>query len=240
MVQDYTMKKPQLINDFIYHIFNRGVEKRKTFLEKGDFVRFIRDLYEFNDEDAVINLSYHFNPKTIEVEPRYIKKEQKKRKLLVDILAFVLMPNHFHLILRQLKENGISRFMQKLGTGYTMYFNKKNDRVGSLFQGRYKAVMVKEEPHFIFLPSYIHLNPIKLYRGSTSINSMLRFLEDYKWSSLPDYLGKKNFPSVTSRDFFSDYFGGKGAYHSEIKDLLKGKMKRYLPVIDEVKLDADF
>ena len=74
MVQDYTMKKPQLINDFIYHIFNRGVEKRKTFLEKGDFVRFIRDLYEFNDEDAVINLSYHFNPKTIEVEPRYIKK----------------------------------------------------------------------------------------------------------------------------------------------------------------------
>ncbi|MEK7095926.1 MAG: transposase, partial [Patescibacteria group bacterium] len=130
------MQKPQFAQDQIYHIFNRGVEKRDIFVGEKDYFRFVHDLYEFNDEDRVYNSLYFFKrePKSIEVQPQYVKKE---RKLLVDILAFVLMPNHFHLILRQRVENGIVKFLQKIGTGYTMYFNKKYERVGSLFQGRF-------------------------------------------------------------------------------------------------------
>jgi putative transposase len=124
------------------------------------------------------------------------------------------MPNHFHLLLRQKKEKGISRFMQKVGTGYSMYFNKKHERVGGLFQGKFKAVHINEEAHFLHLPHYIHTNPLKLnYRGRTSVD----FLSDYKWSSFPDYIGIKNLPSVTSRGFLLDVFGGEEGYlrHTE-------------------------
>ena len=161
--------KPQFTENHVYHIYNRGVEKRNIFLNDRDYLRLIHDLYEFNDENQALNVGYFINSKSIEVEPQYLKKEKKKRKLLVEILAFTLMSNHFHLILQQKKEGSIVKFMQKLGTGYTMYFNKKYKRVGGLFQGRYKAVLLENDTHFIHLPFYIHTNPLKIYRGSTSI-----------------------------------------------------------------------
>ena len=210
------MQRPQFVEDQIYHIFNRGVEKRKIFMDEKDRFRFVHDLYEFNDENRVYNSLYLLkrNPKYIKVQPQYIKKE---RTLLVDILAFVLMPNHFHLILKQKIDNGITKFLQKIGTGYTMYFNKKYERVGSLFQGRFKAVMVLKRAHFIHLPFYLHFNPLELapvYRGSTSIDKM-NFLEKYRWSSFPDYIGIKNFPSITSRDDLLEFFGDTKGYRKE-------------------------
>ena len=216
-------------------------------MDEKDRLRFIHDLYEFNDDDPVSNALYRFNSKYMEVEPPYIiqykKSEHKIRKLLVEILAFVLMPNHFHLLLRQKMENGIIRFMQKLGTGYTMYFNQKYERVGGLFQGRYKAVLVKRESHFIYLPTYIHTNPLKIYRGSTSINKVMNFLQSYRWSSFPDYIGHKNFPSLTSRDFLLEYFGGEKRLWDETKDIVADLLKNKLtdfPGIEEVRLDKDF
>lgn len=232
------MRKPQLVEDQFYHIYNRGVEKRDVFLDQQDHLRFIHDLYEFNDEEPVRNVIYHFNPKSMEVQPHYIQKEWKPRVLLVDILAFVLMPNHFHLLIRQKRPRGIMRFMQKLGTGYTMYFNQKYERVGGLFQGRYKAALVHDDAHFTYLPSYIHLNPIKIYRGSTSINQKLKFLYDYRWSSFPDYIGRRNFPSVTSRQFFLKFFGGEKEYAYEVRDLLK--CRDPFESVSDVVLDDDF
>src|SRR3989344_6026710 len=123
------MKKPQFTTDAFYHIYNRGVEKRKIFLDKDDHFRFIHDLFEFNDEAYALNIYYKLPSLTsYEVQPR----KMSKRKLLVEIIAFCLMPNHFHLLLRQNADSGIVRFMQKLGTGYTMYFNQKYQRVGGL------------------------------------------------------------------------------------------------------------
>src|SRR3989344_2900195 len=119
------MHKQQFAGDKIYHIYNRGVEKRKIFLNDKDYFRFIHNLFEFNDENPVINTDYYFDSF---MTKQNSSNKKRVRKLLVDILAFVLMPNHFHLLLRQRKENGIVRFMQKLGTGYAMYFNKKKDR----------------------------------------------------------------------------------------------------------------
>lgn len=240
------MKKPQFVEDQIYHIYNRGIEKRETFLENKDYFRFIHDMFEFNDENPVINNFNHLKKvkdnsnsiEVIEVEPRY----HKPRKLLVEIMAFVLMPNHFHFLLKQKQENGIIKFMQKLGTGYTMYFNKKNERVGSLFQGRFKAVLVEKESHFIYLPSYIHLNPLDLdYRGSTSIELQLKdkleFLENYRWSSYPDYIGQKNFPSITSRNQYLEFFGGQEGYKNEIKRLLKEDKESKLEEIEELTFE---
>ena len=219
------MKKPQFVENEIYHIYNRGVEKRNIFTEDKDYFRFIHDLFEFNDENPVLNMTYYFNPKTMEVEPQYLKKERKPRKLLVEILAFCLMPNHFHLLLRQTRKNGIIKFMQKLGTGYTMYFNKKNGRVGGLFQGRFKAVIVKDEEHFIHLPFYIHTNPI--YGGSTSID-----LKKYRWSSYLDYIGKRNFPSITSRKFLLEFFGGEKEYEKATKQWIKEREENLKKIRD--------
>jgi putative transposase len=229
------MKKPHFADGEIYHVYNRGVEKREIYLDEKDFFRFVHCLYEFNDERPVTNTHYFFNPKTMVVDSRPLKTYQQPRELLVDILVFTLMPNHFHLMLRQRKEKGIVKFMQKLGTGYSMYFNKRYERVGSLFQGRFKAAHVNVESHFIHLPHYIHTNPLSLeYRGSTSIE----FLSTYRWSSFPDYIGKKNFPSITHRDFLLDIFGGENAYKSYTQERLYNQEdQNYLNAVDGLILE---
>ncbi|MBI5420924.1 MAG: transposase [Parcubacteria group bacterium] len=160
------MQKPQFVENEIYHIYNRGVEKRDVFMEDKDYFRFIHDLFEFNDTEVSFNLTFYFNSKTMYSEPQYLKDKKNPRKLLVEILAFCLMPNHFHLLLKQKKENGIVRFMQKLGTGYTKYFNEKNNRVGPLFQGAFRALLIKTDAHMLHLPFYIHANPLTLNYGS--------------------------------------------------------------------------
>jgi len=212
------MRKPVFVENEVYHIFNRGVDKRAVFMDDGDYLRFLHQLYELNDEDAVVNVKYYFNPETETVESRPIYKVLKPRRLLVDILVFTLMPNHYHLMLRQKAEHGITRFMHKLGTGYTLYFNKKNKRTGSLFQGRFKAVHITSSEHLIFLPHYIHTNPLKLnYGGSTSID----FLQRYRWSSFPDYIGIDNFPAISERQYLLEIFGGESKYRLHTDYYLK-------------------
>jgi len=225
--------KPQFTEDKVYHIYNRGVEKRQIFMEDKDYFRFIHDLFEFNDERAVLNTNYYFNPQTMEVELRYFKKEVEPRKLLVEILVFVLMQNHFHLLVKQRIDNGVVKFMQKMGTGYTNYFNKKYERVGSLFQGRFKAVMIDEDAHFLHIPHYLHSNPLN-YGSSTSIVGQIEFLENYRWSSFPDYVGKKNFPSLTQRKFLLDFFGGEEQYKRKTIEWLKERQQNSEKIKDFV------
>ena len=117
--------------------------------------------------------------------------------------------------------------MQKFGTGYTMYFNKKQERTGSLFQGSYKAVPVSREVHFIHLPYYIHFNPLDLIMPEwreekiKNYQKAIKFLEAYRWSSHLDYIGKKNFPSVTQREFLLKIFSGSENYREKVKNWLK-------------------
>ena len=205
------MKKPNFISGNIYHIYNRGVEKRDIFMEDLDYFRFIHDLFVFNNIDAVLPM---------EIQP-------PKRKLMVEILAFALMPNHFHLLIRQKEKEGIVKFMQKLGTGYTMYFNQKYERVGSLFQGRFKAVAVLKEKHLLYLPFYTHLNCLDLIEPDwrngkiENLKKAIKFLESYRWSSYLDYIGKKNFPSVTQRQFLLKCFGEEKEYKKSTVEWLK-------------------
>jgi len=192
----------------IYHVYNRGVEKRRIFEEEADYGRLIRCLFELNDENPVQKLYIPLRLKSQEIpEAKLPELTRKPRKLLVEILAFCFMPNHYHFLLREKQEHGISTFMHKLGTGYTNFFNQKYERVGSLFQGPYKIIHITDNTHFLHLPHYIHLNPLDLIlpewrNGSVKdLEAAFKFLESYRWSSLLDYLGKKNFPSITQRGF---------------------------------------
>ncbi len=207
----------------IYHVLSRGVDKRKIFLDDKDYFRFIHNLFEFNDEAPAANNFFKFN----DIVSRYNEKKKQPRKLLVDILAFCLISNHYHLMLASRAENGISRFMRKLNIGYAKYFNEKNKRTGALFEGRFKSIRLESQAHFIHLPYYIHLNPLdafspewrdgdlKDYRGS------IKFLSSYRWSSHPDYLGEKNFPSITNREFLFEIFGGEKGYKKKLEGYLK-------------------
>ncbi|NCO44468.1 hypothetical protein GW888_00105 [Candidatus Wolfebacteria bacterium] len=210
----------------IYHIYNRGIEQRNIFLDDDDRLRFIHDLFEFNDENPTINLAYHFGQKQSK-EVGLPKIERVPRKLLIDLLIFCLMPNHFHLMIKQQKEGGITAFMRKLGTGYTNYFNKKYNRVGHLLQGKYKIVHANQESHFIHLPYYIHLNPLDAdfpewrERKIKNYKKAMKFIENYRWSSFQDYIGIKNFPSVTQREFLLKFFEGPAQYKKDVANWLK-------------------
>lgn len=224
-----SIKRPQLANDEIYHIVMRGVDGRIIFLEETDYLHFLHDLYEFNDEDVVssefrrtiknsINLTG-----TLPAKLSLVNREIKKRKLLVEILAFCLMPNHFHLLLRQLKDNGISNFMRKLG-GYATYINKKYKRQGHLYQGRFKAIHVENDDQSKNVFVYIHTNPLSLIEpnwkggGIKESEKAIKFLEEYKWSSYLDYIDIKNYPSLINRDFFTDVFINKENCYNCVKD----------------------
>ena len=209
----------------IYHILNRGVDKRVIFLDNQDRARFIHDLYEFNDIENVTNTYRDFKMCDVGRHTLGIKGREKKR--LVDIYLFCIMDNHYHLLLSPLVENGVSLFVKKLNGGYAKYFNEKYERSGALFQGKYKKVIVKSNAHFMYLPYYIHFNPLDMdtpewrEKKIKNISKAINFLDTYRWSSHLDYCGKKNFSSVIQKDFLLSVFGGERNYEKNIKEWLK-------------------
>lgn len=210
----------------IYHVLNRGVDKRKIFSDEQDYLRFVHDLFEFNDDKIIGTTSNNFKifNKNNDIVSRNIRKP---RKLLVNIHAFCIMPNHYHLLLSPNIENGISKFLKKLDMGYAKYFNIKYKRRGALFEGRYKSILISKSNHFLNLPYYIHLNPLDLKfsewreRKLENHDKAIKYLKNYKWSSHLDYLGIKNFPSVTDRKLLLDIFGGENKYEQSIDNWLK-------------------
>ena len=219
------VRKITFEEDGIYHVYNRGVEKRTIFLDNRDYFRAIHDLYEFNDERPA-TLLYYKKPFLESYETRS-HRTAWERKPIVEILAFVLMPNHYHLLLRQLKDGGVTEFMQRFGVGYAMYFNQRYQRTGRLFEAPFKAVRIEREAHFLHLPFYIHANPLDLKfpewreRRLRKPHSALQYLKSYRWSSFPDYVGIKNFPSVTTRSFLTQVFGTPKSFGEMTLSLLK-------------------
>lgn len=224
-----SLRKDNLVSGEIYHIYNRGVDKRDIFMDDEDHFRFIHDLYEFNDKNPAIILNNYLNKKICSqsLEVGLPKIQRKAREMLVEILAFCLMDNHFHLLVRQKTDNGITEFMRKIGTGYTNYINKKYDRNGALFQGKFKSVHVEKDAHLMYLPIYIHFNPLdyefKEWRQGKikDTKKALEFLANYRWSSYQDYIGQKNFSSVISKDFILNRLGSEEKYKKEVTNWLK-------------------
>ncbi len=219
----------------LYHIVSRGVDKRKIFLSDEDYFRAIHDLFEFNDEHPLRNSTYHFknNPilglrKTEEASSVLRRPDiQVPRKLLVDLHAFALMPNHYHFLMTPRSEGTITIFMKRFNMGYAKYFNERYKRTGALFEGRYRRVAVIEQAHFVHVPYYIHCNPLDMEfyswrdRTLTDPKAAMGFLDGYRWSSHMDYMGQSNFPSVTQRNFLLSAFGGTEGYRKSMDEWLK-------------------
>ena len=216
--------RPVLVTDEIYHVYNRGVDKRTVFMSNREYLRAMHDLYDFNDLASSTNHGFMLKIGGLDKAPI----ATKRREPIVEIMAVALMPNHYHLLLRQLVDGGISLFMKKFGGGYTNYFNILYERSGALFQGKFKAVHVNSDSQLYHIPNYIHLNPVELwYPGwktdglsPQQVRDVLTKLEKYRWSSYPDYIGLRNYPSVTNRDFISALYGGEAGYKRTIEEWL--------------------
>lgn len=162
-----------LVNGEYYHIFNRGSEKRDIFSQTRDYKRFRKTMYFYQFLGPKPSFSKFSKSDLNSFSPDNNKK-------LVEILCFCLMPNHFHFLVKQLKDSGISTFISQLSNSYTKYFNTKYNRVGPLLQGAFKAVRIQTEEHLIHVSRYIHLNPI--------VSGLVKKLNVYPWSSYPEYI----------------------------------------------------
>ena len=195
-------RKTPFVSGEHYHIYSRGVEKRKIFLNTKDYDRFIALLYIMKQDLSFRMDNFLQAHKNNLVE---IFKEQRE-KTLVSILGYCLMPNHFHLILYEHTENGITKFMGKLLTAYSMYFNTKYERSGPLFTHPFRSEHIDNESQYMYIFSYIHLNPISIIEknwkeeGVKNKKETEEFLQNYKYSSYLDFL-EKNRPELDIIDF---------------------------------------
>ena len=159
-----------------YHVYNRGNRKEQIFLYDRDYERFLEKVLEY------------------------------KKKFQINILAFCLMPNHFHFLIQQLVQNSISQFFSNLCNSHSRYFNTKYETVGSLFQGRFKDKKVERDEYLVHLSRYIHLNPLELFKFTG--NEAIKWLLSYRWFSLPYYLsGISN--EIVDPLFILNYFSKK-------------------------------
>ena len=186
-----------------YHAYSRGNNKSKIFLTDADKKRFIRLLFLCNSTKTVVFKEFERMP----------LRAIKRGETLVEIGAYCLMSNHFHLLLREKKENGISLFMAKLLTAFSMYFNKRHRRTGALFEGRFLATHVDSDEYLKYLFSYIHLNPVKIIdpdwknNGISDMKKTKQYLNAYFYSSYDDYMGKEREEKIIlNRDVFPEYF----------------------------------
>ena len=203
------MRKVKFVTGEYYHIYNRGVDRRDIFLDGGDYGRFLTNLVEFNNDSTHDQRVYIKNrtertertelssdaselssvsdsrslSDTSELSSRYRELSSVIASLpnLVSIVDYCLNPNHFHLLLQQSVDKGIEKFMHKLGSGYTNFFNLKYERSGSLFEGPFKAVKIDSEEHLLWVSAYVN--------GNAQIHGLVDDAEKYQWCSYHEYLG---------------------------------------------------
>ena len=204
-----------------YHIYNRGAHKRATFTNDEDYNRFLILLLASNSKR-----SFELRHLLKKHEGQHLDKifEEFFDQDLVDVLAYCLMPNHFHLVLRQKSENGIEKFIQKLCTAYSMYFNTKYEHSGVLFQGRYQSVHIDNEAYYRYIFAYLHLNPIELLQsdwkevGIKNSSRTRKFLSTYRYSSYIDYSNiVRRERTILAKDDIPDFL----KQQNDLEDLLK-------------------
>lgn len=194
----------QFVKNGYYHLYNRGVEKRNIFLDEQDYAVFLGYLKQYLDITLRLGLGSDPHPLSSEI----------------DLLTFCLMPNHFHLLVKQNSVDGITKLIRAVCTNYVMYFNRKYERVGTLFQGKYKAVLVDTDEYLLHLSRYIHPNP---YPGSDP--------KYYKYSSYDYYLGLKNASWVKPQEILA-FFKADGKINP-------GKYLSYKNFIEDYQAESE-
>lgn len=199
-----------LVTGHYYHIYNRGVARQPTFFTKRDYERMLLTFRFYRLQKPPLKLSY-FLALPFEERNTWIEQHERSLRKLVEIACFVLMPNHFHMLVKQISEGGITTFLRHASNSYTKYINTKHHRPGPLFQGEFKAVRIETNDQLLHVSRYIHLNPF----ASSIIEKKDLFA--YPWSSLPSYLGTSSIPYL-SPNVILDQFSSKQPYKSFIAD----------------------
>lgn len=216
-------RKDPFVTGEYYHIYNRGIDKRVIFKSYKDYERFIMLLFVSNTRAESFRLDNLINQQHKTFDEILVLD---KGKPLVSIGAWCLMTNHFHLLLRQEVDGGITKFMRKLGVGYSMFFNIKYQRTGALFGGLFKSKLIGVNDNYMRqLFGYIHINPleIKFPDWKEQINKpsveMRKFLELYRYSSYPDYAGNDRVEkNIIKIENFPDYFEDSKSFEDFVKN----------------------
>ncbi|MBL7085125.1 MAG: transposase [Candidatus Omnitrophica bacterium] len=219
-------KKVFTLGDFV-HVYNRGNRKQPIFRELYDYWRFLQTLYYFNNDISIANPFRSLKGKSNLTCYSLLSwpTNWPPQKPLVKIIAFSLMKNHFHFLLKEIKESGIVSFVHKLGTGMARYFNTKYQEVGGLFQGRYKAARIDNDKYLQYLSVYIQVkNPFELYPGGfckaiRNFDMAFEWAAQHPYCSLGDYAGKRNSPLI-DKDLLGEMFGSPGKYKKFAKDCM--------------------
>jgi len=196
----------------IYHIFNRGVAALPIYLVSRSYLRFLDlvDYYRFSNTPCSFSSLLKL-PR--EERGNLLTRLRKENAIHIEILAYCLMSNHFHFLLKQVTDNGISTFMRNLQNSYVKYFNIKNERAGPLFQSMFKAVRIETDEQLLHVSRYIHLNP------STAYIVEPEKLEDYRWSSLGIYLNKDFINhSFVNPEIILSFFKNRAEYKKFVLD----------------------
>ena len=198
----------------IAHVCNRGVEKRKVFLDKNDYLRFVENLYFLNNRKGKLITER----KSVFQTPHLLPKQDK----LVEIFKWVLLPNHYHLLLHEVVDGGISEFTRRVGNAYTKYFNTKSEgRSGYLFQNSAKIIRLQEDQHYLYIPFYVDLNLADLYGLKIEdTDRLFDFMTNYQWSSFRDYYGEsENLPIINRQLFYKSFDLDTKSYKRELLDM---------------------
>ena len=203
------IRKTKLAPGEFYHIYSRGNSKQKIFLKPADYRRFVRLLFLCNTRKQIL---------LRDIPPHKTFKFDRE-ETIVDIGCYCLMPNHIHLVMKEKVDGGISLFMKKLLTAYSMYFNTINKRTGVLFEGRFKAKHASNDNYLKYLYAYVHLNPVKLTDSKWKESGLQDFrktkdhLANYQYSSYLDYLGgDREEKSILNVESFPEYFSEKRSF----------------------------
>lgn len=193
-------RETPLVAGEVYHVFNRGIDRIPTFTDKREYGRALETVNFYRFSSTPIKFSRFL--KLNDLDRNEVFEKMKLSQELVEILCFCFMPNHFHFLIRQLADRGISQFISIFLNSYTRYFNTKKERVGPLFLDQFKAVRMERDEQLLHVSRYIHLNP---YTGFLVQNE--EQLEKYDWSSFRKYLNldKSGFCKIDEiLSFFKD------------------------------------
>ncbi len=225
------MREVDFQNREFYHIYNRGTDRRDLFVDDLDHERFLDSVYLFNDEH------YTHQPDPFHKITLLASSEAEVnfQKPFLRIHAYCLMPNHYHFLVEQLEEKGISRFFHKLDMGYSRYFNRRYKRTGTLYEGPFKAIHVKDESYLRHLPLYIHLNPLEL-SGANWKDGVVEdwgaaeeFLSGYSWSSHHAFLGREQRLPIINSGLGVDDYQDEVDYLNHLKNWSRRDLINLLP-----------
>ncbi len=214
-------KRAKFIVGEYYHIFNRGTDKRIIFNNDYDLTYFIDSIFISNQLQIIINRHSHIRNKN--------KKKSIHAENLISIVAYCFLPNHFHLIVKELTKGSISKFMQKLGTSYTLYFNKKYDRNGVLFQGKFKATLLHELYPLELATTYVNLN-YKYHKIDPKTNIVKTSLFEFLGNEINEYICNKNevkniIKTMGGIDKYKQYMKDQSQFFADEKNINFDKLK---------------